>query len=68
MKIGDLVELSAYARKLKSADYWYSKAQRNGVGIVVGFGMGFIDVMWSGKARAARMQRREIKIASKAKR
>lgn len=68
MKIGDLVELSAYARKLKSFDYWYTKAQRNGFGIVVGFGLGCVEVMWPGRTTFKRMVRREIKIVSKAKR
>jgi hypothetical protein len=68
MKIGDLVELSAYARKLKSFDYWYTKTQRNGFGIVVGFGLGFVEVKWPDVAGPKRMIRREIKVASKAKR
>ena len=68
MKIGDLVELSAYARKLKAFDYWFTKTQRNGFGIVVGFGLGFVEVKWPDTTTPKKMQRREIKIASKAKR
>ena len=64
MKVGDLVQLSAYARKLKSYDYY---AIGDSFGIVVGTMGMYIKVKWQGKGGTRLMDRREIKYFSKAK-
>jgi hypothetical protein len=68
VKVGDLVELSSYSKKLKGAENYYSKRWREGCpGVVTGIDRGIIMVMWAGSDRVSRMTRREIKYFSKAK-
>ena len=64
MKVGDLVQLSAYARKLKSYEYY---AIKDSFGIIVSTMGMYINVKWQGNGGKHLMCRRELKYFSKAK-
>ncbi len=64
MKVGDLVQLSAYARSLKSYDYY---AIGDSFGIIVSTMGIYIKVKWHGQGATRLMARRELKYFSKAK-
>ena len=64
MKVGDLVQLSAYARNLKSYDYY---AIGDSFGIIVSTMGIYIKVKWQGKGGSHLMSRRELKYFSRAK-
>ena len=64
MKVGDLVQLSAYARNLKSYEYY---AIKDSFGIIVSTMGVYIRVKWQGKGGSHLMARRELKYFSRAK-
>jgi|TARA_R110002073_G_scaffold178289_2_gene336724 hypothetical protein len=64
MKVGDLVQLSAYARKLKSYEYY---AIKDSFGIIVSTVGMYINVKWQGNGGSLMFSRRELKYFSKAK-
>jgi hypothetical protein len=64
VKVGDLVQLSAYARNLKSYEYY---AIKDSFGIIVSTMGMYIRVKWQGKGGSHLMSRRELKYFSKAK-
>ena len=58
--MGDLVQLSAYGRNLKS---WYT-GRENDVGIVISVsGHGWFQIMWATDGKIETVDRREIKYA-----
>ena len=64
MRIGDLVQLSAYAKKLKT----YYVGRDDDIGIIVSthYSMSFFGVKWASDGRIERsMDRREIKHAKR---
>jgi hypothetical protein len=65
MKIGDLVQLSAYAKKLKTWNYPFKI--RDGFGIVIAIQGAYIRVKWPNSMGSILMDRRELKYFSKAK-
>ena len=60
MKVGDLVQLSAYGKRLKS---WYV-GRDNDLGVIISVsGHGWFRIMWSTDGKVETIDRREIKYA-----